>query len=139
MIYALNHKCIVMLLVLLKYITSKNDIGWLFGLSEFEFNKTYNFRFIFENLYISCRFLFFLHLHKGGSTIHDLPYSGILYTRTLDGKICRYAFNRNVTVLHLKGIINETRLTLAHIFHESLVPYALLIYIYIYIPNAFNQ
>lgn len=56
--YTLNHKCIVMLLVLLKYSTLKNDHGGLFGLSEFEFNNTYNFRFIFDYLYISCRFLF---------------------------------------------------------------------------------
>lgn len=28
----------------------------------------------------------------------------------------------NITILHFKGIINETRLILAHIFHESLVP-----------------
>lgn len=79
MIYALNHKCIVMLLVLLKYITSKNDIGWLFGLSEFEFNKTYNFRFIFENLYISCRFLFFYTYIKAGALfmIYRIP---VFYT-----------------------------------------------------------
>lgn len=57
--YTLNHKCIVMLLVVLKHLTLKNDHEGIFGLSEFEFNYTYNFRFIFDYLYISCRFLFF--------------------------------------------------------------------------------
>lgn len=118
----LNHKCIVMLLVL------KNDHEGIFCFSEFKFNNTYNFHFIFDYLYIICQFFFFLHpsLHtpyvKAGALfmIHRIRvfYSLEHWTE----RFVDMLLIENITVLHLKGIINETRLTLAHIFHESLVP-----------------
>lgn len=113
-------------------------------------NITYKFRFIFDFLYISCRFLF-LHssLHtpyiKAGELfmIHRIR---VLYSpgRTLDGKIRTYAFNRKYTNPVLKRNIKiktkRSRLILTRTFHEPLVLKALLIYIYIfYISNTFHQ
>lgn len=113
-------------------------------------NITYKFRFIFDFLYISCRFLF-LHssLHtpyiKAGELfmIHRIR---VLYSpgRTLDGKIRTYAFNRKYSNPVLKRNIKiktkRSRLILTRTFHEPLVLKALLIYIYIfYISNTFHQ
>lgn len=112
-------------------------------------NITYKFRFIFDFLYISCRFLF-LHssLHtpyiEGGLfMIHRIR---VLYSpgRTLDGKIRTYAFNRKYSNPVLKRNIKiktkRSRLILTRTFHEPLVLKALLIYIYIfYISNTFHQ
>lgn len=128
----------------------KNWSWGIFDLSKSEFNITYKFRFIFDFLYISCRFLF---LH---SSLHT-PYikAGELFMinrirvfyspgRTLDGKIRRYAFNRKYINPALKRNIKiktkRSRLILTRTFHEPLVFKALLIYIYIfYISNTFHQ